>query len=52
MPKWGEHADMETVNPSQEYTYDVMASLWAEVVDVFPDEFVHLGLDEAYYRCW
>ena len=43
---------METVNPSQEYSYDVMQLLWEEVTQVFPDEFVHVGLDEAYYRCW
>ena len=50
--EWGEHADMETVNPSQEYSYDVMRDLWSEVTQVFPDRFVHVGLDEAYYRCW
>ena len=50
--EWGDHADMETVNPSQEYSYDVMRDLWSEVTQVFPDRFVHVGLDEAYYRCW
>ena len=43
---------METINPSQEYSYQVVEALWSEVIDLFPDDFVHLGLDEAYHRCW
>ena len=52
VPKHGVHGDMETVNPSQDYTYQLMADIWQEVIEDFPDEYVHLGLDEAYYSCW
>lgn len=35
------------IDPTKQETYTFMQKLLAEVVDVFPDEYVHLGGDEG-----
>ncbi|EEC11560.1 beta-hexosaminidase A, putative, partial [Ixodes scapularis] len=40
------------LDPTQNYTYDVMRDIFQEVVETFPDSYVHLGMDEVYYACW
>lgn len=35
------------IDPTKEETYTIMQKLLAEVVDTFPDEYVHLGGDEG-----
>ena len=46
------HGTAEILNPMDEYVYDVMREIYTEIVDDFPDEYVHLGMDEVYYSCW
>ena len=33
-------------------TYVALAALLAELVDVFPDRYLHLGGDEVPFDCW
>lgn len=40
------------LNPMQNYTYDVMKEIFKETKETFPDEYLHLGMDEVYYKCW
>ena len=49
---YGQYGERELINPTQEYTYEVMDDIYKEVIEDFPDEYVHLGMDEAYHRCW
>ncbi|XP_028968300.1 beta-hexosaminidase subunit beta [Galendromus occidentalis] len=45
-------AAYEMLNPMNDYTYDVMREIIREVNRVFPDDYIHLGMDEVYYDCW
>ncbi|XP_003747056.1 beta-hexosaminidase subunit alpha [Galendromus occidentalis] len=45
-------AGFEMLNPMQNYTYDVMKEIFNETTRTFPDEYIHLGMDEVYYKCW
>lgn len=38
------------IDPTKQATYDFMQKLLAEIVEVFPDEYVHLGGDEGVIR--
>lgn len=40
------------IDPTKNVTYDFMQKLLAEVVEVFPDLYVHLGGDEVGFECW
>lgn len=40
------------IDPTKNETYDFMQKLLAEVVEVFPDAYVHLGGDEVGFECW
>lgn len=40
------------LNPTQEYTYNVLREIFNETFNTFPDEYLHLGMDEVYYKCW
>ena len=40
------------VNPIQNSTYEFMDKFFNEVLDVFPDELLHLGGDEVATECW
>ncbi|XP_023219978.1 beta-hexosaminidase subunit beta-like [Centruroides sculpturatus] len=51
-PNYTEHASAEILNPMEDFTYDFFKALFEEVKGVFPDEYIHLGMDEVYYACW
>lgn len=40
------------IDPTKNVTYEFMQKLLSEVVDVFPDSYVHLGGDEVGFECW
>ncbi|KAK4884745.1 hypothetical protein RN001_001016 [Aquatica leii] len=40
------------VDPTNNFTYEFMENLLTEVVDVFPDNVLHLGADEVEFECW
>ncbi|XP_076091620.1 beta-hexosaminidase subunit beta-like [Mytilus galloprovincialis] len=50
--KYNSHGEYEILNPTLNRTYKFMEELLGEVVEVFHDNFVHLGMDEAYHACW
>lgn len=49
---YGVHGEYEILNPTLEETFEYIADLLLELKDIFPDEYVHLGMDEVYYACW
>lgn len=40
------------LDPTKETTFTFFQQFLAEVVTIFPDQFIHLGCDEAQYDCW
>ena len=46
-PDYPNHADRENLDPSKNYTYQFMQTLFQELKDLFHDEFLHLGMDEV-----
>ncbi|XP_077548175.1 beta-hexosaminidase subunit alpha-like [Haemaphysalis longicornis] len=40
------------MDPSQNTTFALLATLFAEVASVFPDQYIHLGGDEVDLDCW
>lgn len=40
------------MNPILENTYSFIDNLFKEVVEVFPDTYIHLGGDEVDFDCW
>ncbi|XP_070497021.1 beta-hexosaminidase subunit beta-like [Chironomus tepperi] len=40
------------INPILDENYDFIYSLFDEIVDVFPDKYIHLGGDEVGFECW
>ncbi|XP_022693949.1 beta-hexosaminidase subunit beta-like [Varroa jacobsoni] len=51
-PRYPDFAAYEMLNPTQEYTYNVLREIFNETFNTFPDEYLHLGMDEVYYKCW
>jgi hexosaminidase len=41
-----------TLNPADEKVYDVLDKIFTEVAALFPNEFIHVGGDEAYHGYW
>lgn len=41
-----------TLNPTQEYTYQFLDSLFGEMAALFPDEYFHIGGDENSGKQW
>jgi hexosaminidase len=43
----------QLLNPTLEFTYDVIDILLSEIASIFPDsEYIHLGADEGNVACW
>ncbi|KAI3380427.1 hypothetical protein SNEBB_001653 [Seison nebaliae] len=42
----------ETLNPIVPKSYEVMENLIRDISQLFPTPYIHLGMDEAYLRCW
>ncbi|XP_050587198.1 beta-hexosaminidase subunit beta-like [Bombus affinis] len=40
------------MNPTNPQLYEFLSRLFAEIVQVFPDQYVHLGGDEVPFDCW
>lgn len=40
------------LDPTRERTYEVLHSLFTELAEVFPDEYVHIGGDEVHPAWW
>ncbi|PVD22181.1 hypothetical protein C0Q70_17986 [Pomacea canaliculata] len=49
---YGNHSEYENFDPTKETTFEFLGEFMAEVADVFPDQFLHVGMDEAHYMCW
>ncbi|XP_012150681.1 beta-hexosaminidase subunit alpha [Megachile rotundata] len=45
----GKLGPMNPINPN---VYEFLRHLFAEIVQVFPDQYVHLGGDEVPFSCW
>ncbi|EGD79101.1 hypothetical protein PTSG_11831 [Salpingoeca rosetta] len=50
--KKGEPAGTGPLNPTLDSTYDFLTKFFAEIKNVFPDKFVHVGGDEVGFGCW
>jgi len=44
--------DYGVIDPSSSSTYDFMLKLLTEVLQRFPDQYIHLGGDEVFFDCW
>ncbi len=40
------------IDPSNVATYAFLKTFVKELIDVFPDKYLHLGGDEVDYSCW
>ncbi|CAF0777561.1 unnamed protein product [Adineta steineri] len=44
--------EMEIFNPSEPRVYSTMDALLREMKERFPSNYIHLGMDEVYDKCW
>ena len=51
-PNYPLHGTREVMNPMLENTFEFLDEFFQEIVEDFPDEYIHLGMDEVYYACW
>ncbi|KAH9381485.1 hypothetical protein HPB48_005540 [Haemaphysalis longicornis] len=49
---FGRFASFEILDPTRNFTYQLVHNLLLEIRKLFPDPYVHLGMDEVYYACW
>lgn len=40
------------MNPTNPALYEFIRNLFSEIVQVFPDQYLHLGGDEVPFDCW
>lgn len=40
------------INPTVNASYEFMEKLLTEIVEVFPDNYIHIGGDEVGFECW
>lgn len=40
------------MNPTRETTYEFLKEFFEEVIEVFPDSYLHIGGDEVEKDCW
>jgi len=40
------------MNPTNPALYEFVQNLFSEIVQVFPDQYLHLGGDEVPFDCW
>lgn len=52
VPIYKQQWTKEIFNPTVEELYPVLENFIAELKSVFIDEYIHLGNDEVYYKCW
>lgn len=46
------NGDLGPMDPIKNSTYTFMNNLLKEIVQVFPEKYVHLGGDEVDFDCW
>ncbi|KAJ5070177.1 beta-hexosaminidase [Anaeramoeba ignava] len=51
-PKFLDNINSISLNPTQNFTYQVLTDIWKEMSTLFIDNFIHFGGDEVYYECW
>jgi len=44
--------DVPALDPTADATYDLIEKVLAEIARIFPDDRMHLGLDEMRFKCW
>lgn len=49
---YSKQAKAEIFNPTVEKLYPVLKNFLSELKSVFKDDYIHLGNDEVYYKCW
>ncbi len=40
------------IDPTNNATYEFLEGLLKELVEIFPDQYMHFGGDEVDYTCW
>mmetsp|Transcript_22987 Transcript_22987/g.53697 ORF Transcript_22987/g.53697 Transcript_22987/m.53697 type:complete len:538 (+) Transcript_22987:3-1616(+) len=48
----GQKTGTGPLDPTNDALYDFLAKFFAEIKEVFPDKFVHVGGDEVPFGCW
>ncbi|RWS29755.1 beta-hexosaminidase subunit alpha-like protein [Leptotrombidium deliense] len=45
-------SEAEVLNPTDENVYKFLIALFEEMQKIFPEKYIHLGMDEVNYGCW
>jgi hexosaminidase len=46
------NGQLGALDPTKNSTYAFLTNLFKEVVDVFPDSYIHIGGDTVDFSCW